>query len=128
VKQELTFVEHAGYLEIKGKLSLDESLATAPGTMERCRKKGYAGVLIDLSQLEGSLAATERMIGIMEVMELYKKYLDAGGNPLRWAIVMGSHMLASYSPAVDLAEIEDLPFKAFVDQEQAIRWLEQDAG
>ena len=120
---DLRIIPHDDYLEIvvTGSYDLDDAVNKFPHVLDVCRHKGLQKVLIDFTKVQGEGGSTEQSLYTFGIEDHYKKYLKSGGHELKIAYV-GS-MVASYEPGVKIAELGELPFKLFDQNNKALEWL-----
>jgi hypothetical protein len=122
---EVRIVQQESHLDVLvwGQYSMEEAIDRFPGVILTCRLTGVDKVLIDYTRLKGDMAAIQKVIYAMEIIDLYEKHLSSRGRPLQIAWVGAPDKVSSYEPGAELAERQGYPFRLFRDTAEAMEWL-----
>jgi len=112
------------YVEVSGVYEMQDAIYKFPLVISTCRLLGLDKALIDFRQLEGNIAATEKIIYAEGILDHYKLHLSSGGRPLRIAFVGKAPQVSTYEPGIDIANSEGIPFTLTTDLEESLSWLE----
>ncbi|MFC1563570.1 hypothetical protein ACFL6G_01480 [candidate division KSB1 bacterium] len=124
---EVNFIPNTDYLLVNV-----SGIYDMPGTVDEfalvistCRKKNHNKVLIDYRQLDGDIAATEKMIYTMKIIDLLKTHYKSGGQQLFIAFLGKIPQISTFEPGADLADQEGWPYILTKDIDEALSWLKE---
>ncbi len=117
--QRETFLE----VIVSGTYDMQDAIREFGLLLSTCRLTGLSKVLIDFRALQGSPAATEKIIYAYGVVERYRDHLASGGNALDVAYLDNPSRAGDYEPGLDVAREAGVPFRLFKDADEARRFL-----
>jgi len=122
VEQRVDFIEFI-VSGIQRDLPTPEPLETV---LNSCKLAGLYRVLVDFRGLEGGDRENPETGYAKGVGQGYQDYLDAGGTPIKVAVVGKEEMIEAWKKSEKI--VQDLGLDAFVtsDYEDAINWLRSD--
>lgn len=123
---KISHIQHNKYLEflVTGTFDLQDALDNFIKVLDICRLIKVSKVLIDFRKLRGLPFATEKSLYAFRAVEIYKKYLDFGGQPLKFAYVGIPPIVSSYKPGLKIARSSEVDVDLFTDINKAYDWLD----
>jgi hypothetical protein len=108
---EVNLVKKQTHLEVQvsGIYDMQEAMAEFNHVFLTCSQTDLSKVLIDFRQMDGDIAAIEKMIYAMGVIENYKNYLKAGGKRLIFAFLGKAPQISTYEPGLEIARERGIP-------------------
>jgi len=105
---------------VQSDLPIPEPLETV---LNSCELAGIYRVLVDFRDLTGGDKENPEIEYAQGVGQEYQEYLDAGGTPIKVAVVGKEEMIEAWKQGEEIAQVYSL--KAFVsgDYEEAVAWL-----
>lgn len=123
-------------MQVKFKCMPDHLLATMTGEYElmqaidsfrrglgHCKANGYNNFLVDCRDSSAAKYATEKALYTLEVLDLYRKYVNGINREIRVAYLADPEHLSTFEPSHDLANIFGLPVNTFTSPEETEAWL-----
>ena len=116
---------HDDFLEVvvSGTYEMHDSINKFPEVLSACRFLEISKVLIDFRELEGILAATEKVLYAFGIQEHYRKHVSIGGQKLMIAYVGKAPIVSTYEPGLKIAKGSNMPVELFTSIEEAYEWL-----
>jgi hypothetical protein len=113
---------------VRGDFEPDASVREFGRLLDHCRRDSIRSVLIDYRALNGRGYATQEILYAARVSEIYRRYLNASGDPVRLAYLGTKEFIQGWTPGVELARAEGLDVIATTDEGEARQWLAADSS
>lgn len=93
--------------------------------IEECRNRNISKILLDYQSRTSYPAAVERIIVATELAALYKKHLENGGNPIKFALFTRKDMITKdFQPGLEVAQLQELDLINTDDAQEILEWLD----
>jgi hypothetical protein len=112
----------------RGSFDVEYARAVFADVVRRADEAGLDRILVDNRRLERPLAATEKVLLSVSVERTYRDHLDAGGRPLRVAILVPRAWLLPYRPFADGLNAMGFEAATFCEPAEVEAWLEVALG
>lgn len=127
------FTEHSAYLRCAVSGEHDSPLdynVPIRETLRKCRNSEHRQALIDYRLVTAYPDPSARIALLNDFTEIYESYLNFGGNPLRFAFVVGTaydgnEVVGNVAKDIKVANNLKLELIQTLDIDEAIAWLRE---